>query len=322
MHQDFDLGSGVVLDFLRLDFTLFDGFQNRLDERTRRFRIGNFADDKRFLVAFLDFRTNFQRTTALTVVVARNIDTSARREVGEKLEILTAQVTHRRVAEFVEIVGQNLRGKSHGDALGTLRQQQRKLHGQRNRFFVATVVTELPLGGFRVEHHVEREFRQPRLDISASRRVVACEDVSPVSLRIDQQVFLPQLHERILDGSVAVGVELHRVPHDVRYFVISAIVHPLHRVHNAALHGFETVLNVGNGAVENRIRGIVEEPRLIHPRQVVHHRGVEAVHRFIVGMARRFAVGVFQLVCHVCFWQFLFVFVHIFQFNSAKLQKN
>ena len=298
MHQDFDLGSGVVLDFLRLDFTLFDGFQNRLDERTRRFRIGNFADDKRFLVAFLDFRTNFQRTTALTIIVARNIDASARREVGEELEILAAQVTHRRVAEFVEIVGQNLRGKSHCDALGTLRQQQRKLHWQRNRFFVAAVVTELPLGSFRVEHHVEREFRQPRLDVSTSRRVIARQDVSPVSLRIDQQVFLPQLHERVLDGSVAVGVELHRVADDVRHFVVAPVVHPLHRVHNAALHGFETILDVGNGAVENRIRGIVKEPRLIHSRQVVHHRRVEAIHRLVVGMSSRFAVGFRRFVNH------------------------
>ena len=271
------------------------------------------------MVAFLDFRPNFQRAATLSVVVARNIDASARREVGEKLKILTAQVTHGSVAQFVEIVRQNLRGKSHGDALGTLRQEQRKLHGQRDRLLVATVVTQLPLGCFRVEHHVERELRQPRLDVSASRRSVARQDVSPVSLRVDEQVLLPQLHERVLDGSVAVGMELHRVAHDVRHLVISAVVHPLHRVHNSSLHGLETVLDVGNGAVENRIRRIVEEPRLIHPRQVVHHRGVEAVHRLVVGMARRFAVGLFQLVRHVCFWQFLFVFVH--SFHRIILQK-
>ena len=37
MHEDFDLGGGVVLDLLRLDFSLFDRLQNRLDERNRRF---------------------------------------------------------------------------------------------------------------------------------------------------------------------------------------------------------------------------------------------------------------------------------------------
>ena len=108
MHLDFHVGSRVVIDFLGLDFSLFDGFQNRLDERDRGLGIGNFADDERFLVEFLDFCTHFQHAAALSVVVFRHVDAAARREVGEKLEILAAQVAHGSVAQLVEVVRKHL----------------------------------------------------------------------------------------------------------------------------------------------------------------------------------------------------------------------
>ena len=79
-------------------------------------------------------------------------------------------------------------------------------------------------------------------------------------------------------------VELHGVPHDVRHLVVSAVVHALHRVHDAALHGLEAVLDVGHGTFQDDIRGVVQEPVLVHPRQVVHSCRVKPVHGFVVGV--------------------------------------
>ena len=80
-------------------------------------------------------------------------------------------------------------------------------------------------------------------------------------------------------------MELHRVAHDVRHLIISAVVHTLHRVKDAALHGFQAVLQMGHGAVEDAVAGIIEEPILIHAAQMMHGCGIEAVHGFIVGVA-------------------------------------
>ena len=59
-------------------------------------------------------------------------------------------------------------------------------------------------------------------------------------------------------------MELHRVADDVGHLVVAAVVEALHGVENTALHGFETVAEVGNGTLENDVGGIVKEPLLVH----------------------------------------------------------
>ena len=179
---------------------------------------------------------------------------------------------------------QDFRRKTHSNTLSALRQQQGELGGQRDRLLVSAVIAELPICGFRVEYHVEREFRQACLDVSGGGSAVAREDVAPVSLRVDEQVLLSHLHQRIANGSVAVRVELHSVSHDVGHLVETAVVHTFHRVQNASLHRLQTVADMRNGALQNHVAGIVEEPILVHAAQMVHGRSVKAVHGAIVGM--------------------------------------
>ena len=59
-----------------------------------------------------------------------------------------------------------------------------------NRLVLTAVVTLHPLCGLVVKDRIECEFRQPRLDITGSRRTVAGKDIAPVTLAVDQQVFL------------------------------------------------------------------------------------------------------------------------------------
>ena len=145
-----------------------------------------------------------------------------------------------------------------------LQHLERVLHRQGDRLLVASVVGELPLGGLGVEHRVEGELRQAGLNVSRGCCTVAGQYVTPVTLRVDEQVLLSQLHEGVTDGGVAVGVELHGMSHDVGHLVISAVVHALHRVHNAALHGLEAVLNVRHGTFQDYIAGVIQEPVLVH----------------------------------------------------------
>ena len=111
---------------------------------------------------------------------------------------------------------------------------------------------------------------------------------------------MTQLHQGVADGGVAVRVELHGVAHNVCHLVIPPVVHALHRVHDAALHGLEAVLNVGYGTLQDYVRGVVQKPVLVHSAQVVHHCCVKSVHRFIVGVAFN------DLVVHI---SFLVIFV-------------
>ena len=177
-----------------------------------------------------------------------------------------------------------LRTQSYGNALSSLCQKQRKLGRQRYRFLVTTVVRELPFGGLRIEHHVERKLRKACLDVSRSRSTVAGEYVSPVTLAVYEQILLSHLHQSIAYRGVAVRMELHGMAHNVSHLVESAVVHTLHRVEYASLHGFQAVLNMGHGTLKYDVRGIVEKPVLIHAAQMMNGRCVKTVHRLVIGM--------------------------------------
>ena len=79
-------------------------------------------------------------------------------------------------------------------------------------------------------------------------------------------------------------MELHGVAHDVGHLIISPVVHALHRVKYTPLDGFQSVFDVGNGALQDDIRSVVEEPVLIHSAQMVNGSGIETVHGLIVGV--------------------------------------
>ena len=48
-------------------------------------------------------------------------------------------------------------------------------------------------------------------------------------------------------------VELHGVSHDVRHLVEASVIHPLHRMENASLHGFQTVLDMGDSTLKYNV---------------------------------------------------------------------
>ena len=49
------------------------------------------------------------------------------------------------------------------------------------------------------------------------------------------------------------GVELHGMAHDIRHFVVSAVIHALHRVHDASLYRFEAVFNIRDGTLQDYV---------------------------------------------------------------------
>ena len=77
-------------------------------------------------------------------------------------------------------------------------------------------------------------------------------------------------------------VELHGMTYDVCHFVVTSVVHTLHRVQNAALHWLQSVLDMWYSTLQDYIRGIVQEPTLVHTAQVMNGSSVESVHGLVV----------------------------------------
>ena len=59
------------------------------------------------------------------------------------------------------------------------------------------------------------------------------------------------------------GVEAHAGAHDVGDLVETAVVHFPKGVEDASLDGLEAVVDVGDGAVENDVAGVVEKPAAV-----------------------------------------------------------
>ena len=164
---------------------------------------------------------------------------------------------------------QNLGGERHGDALDALRQEQRELYRERERLALASVVGDTPVRYLGVEHRLEGELREASFYVSRGGGAVARQYVSPVTLRVDEQLLLSQLHQGVADRGVAVGMVLHGVAHDVGYLVVSAVVEGLHGVEDAALHRLQTVVDIGHRTLQYNVAGILKIPVAKHTRQLM-----------------------------------------------------
>ena len=66
------------------------------------------------------------------------------------------------------------------------------------------------------------------------------------------------------------GVVLHGLTHDICHLIVATILDTLHGVKDTTLHRFETISQVGHSTLQDNIRGIVQEPVLVHTREAAH----------------------------------------------------
>ncbi len=111
------------------------------------------------------------------------------------------------------------------------------------------------------------------------------------------------------------GMVLHGVAYDVGHLVVASVVHALHGVEYASLHRLETVRYVRYGTLEYHVRGVVQEPLLIHAGELasatlLDGKTREAVHVDAVGLLLAFGIGLFGLLCGIAllFVENIFVF--------------
>ena len=165
---------------------------------------------------------------------------------------------------------QNFARQADCNALHSLGKQEWKFHRQRDRFLLASVIAELPFGDLGIEEDLVGELGNAGFDVPGGGGVVARGHISPVSLGIEQELFLAEIDDGIHDGHFTVRMVLRRLSGDIRHLVQPSIVHDFHGMENSALHWFEAVVDVRHGAFQNHIAGVIHEPVAIHLPHMSH----------------------------------------------------
>jgi hypothetical protein len=264
VNKDFNLLCSIIIDFTNLYLVPFVGFEDGINHRDSSPTEGDLRNGKGTAVDLVYLRTYFDGTTPFTVIVSGDIHETACLEVGIKSERFLTQAGNAGIQEFIEVMWKYFRGETNCDTFNTLCQEERKLDGKSDRFFIPAIIGILPMGGFGIENCFEGELRKTCLYVSRSSGTVSGKNIPPITLTINKDIFLSELNEGITDRSVAVRVKLHGMPHNVSDLIIPSVVKAFHGVKDTPLYRFKSVVNMRDGAFEDNVGSIVEEPASIH----------------------------------------------------------
>ena len=128
MNEYLHVSGREVFYFLYLDLAFLTCFHNGVTNTGYRLTVRNFFDGKCLVVDLLDFSTYTHCTSALTVVVFRNVDTTASLKVRIELELFLVQIADGCIAKFIEVMGKYFGRKTYGNTFYPLCQEQRELH--------------------------------------------------------------------------------------------------------------------------------------------------------------------------------------------------
>ena len=267
MDDNLHLVGGHIVYLLDFDFTLVFFLEYGVNHHLRSFSIRDFGDGDGVLVDFFDAGANLDGPAALAGHIFGALGEAAGGEVGVNLVRLALEDGDGSVDELPEVMGQNLRRHTYGDTLGALGEQQGEADRKFGRLLVSAIVGRHPVGDFRVENHLFCEFAQTGLDVTWGGVAVAGEDITPVSLAVDGKTFLADLNQCTKDGSISVGMILHRRTDDIGNLGKTPVVNLVHGVQDTPLHGLQAIDDMRNGPLENHIGRIVQEPVPEHPGQ-------------------------------------------------------
>ena len=201
--------------------------------------------------------------------------------IDARLRVVDEQ--DQRVAELVEVVRRNVRRHADGDPGRAVEEQVRQPRRQHHRLVHGVVEVRLEVDRVAVEvgEHLGGDGREARLGVAHLRGRVAvdrAEVALPGDERVAQRERLRETHEGVVDGGVAVRMELaHHLADDARR-LLEARGRPdaelLHAEEHAALHGLEPVAHVGQRARDDNRHRVVE---IRVPHLVFDASGLDAV---------------------------------------------
>ena len=119
---------------------------------------------------------------------------------------------------------QNLCGKTNCNSLCTLCQQERKFNRKGYRFLITSVIRRCPSGNFWTKNHFQCKRSKPRFNVPGCCRRITSQQIPPVPLHIDKQVFLSKLDHCITNGCITMRVVLHRVANYICHFIVTTVL--------------------------------------------------------------------------------------------------
>ena len=269
------------------DRLVVDQLGNALDQKSFVDLVGNFGDHDRFaiFVESLDASFGAHDEAAAAGLVGVNDSGAAMNNAGggevwalhefQNVRKLGGGIVHQRnggVHDLGEIVGRNVGGHADRNAVRAVDQQVRNPGGQDRRFLIGIVISRNKVDRVLVDIRIKifRHAGEPAFGVPHGRRWVSVYRAK-VSLAIHQRIAqregLRHAHERVIKGSVAVGMEFtHGLADNPGALHVPAVMQQagiVHVIENAAVHRFQSVTHIRQGAADDYRHRIVEI-RLLH----------------------------------------------------------
>ena len=172
------------------------------------------------------------------------------------------------IDDFTEVVGGDAGGHAHGDAGAPIEQQKGKLGWQHRRLLLGAIEVGREIDGVAADLLKQRfvgDRRQPGLGVAHRRRRIVvhrAEVAMPVQQGMAAGEGLHQAHQRVVHRLIAVGVIFaEHVAHHAGAFAVGTVggeAQLVHREQDAALHRFESVPHVGEGAPHDHTHRVLE----------------------------------------------------------------
>ncbi len=171
---------------------------------------------------------------------------------------------------LAKVVRRNVGGHAHRNAARAVDQHVGEPCRQHRGFAVFAVVVVLIIDGvfFDVGQQKGRGLIHPHFGVAHRRRAIAIHRAE-VALSVQQleahRERLRHAHQRVVNRGVAVRVVLaHGIadrPRRLAVGLVVAVAGLVHRKQNPAVHGFEAVAQVGDGAADDHAHRVVEVGR-------------------------------------------------------------
>ena len=184
---------------------------------------------------------------------------------------------------FAEVVRRHAGGHADRDAFATVAQKVGELAGQHDRFRLGLVVVrhEIYRIALDVFQHLHRERGHAALRVTLRRWRIAI-NTAKIPLWINERVaeteILRHTDQGAINRGVAVRMEFtHCLPHDARRFDAGGTgtdAQVTHGVQNAALHGFEAITSVGQGARDQRGNCVAQVRAAQFMLDIYQHGGI------------------------------------------------
>src|SRR5579883_1780421 len=265
-----------------LDFFVLHEVGDALHQARLVYLIRNFRDDDVFAVFanLLDGSLGAHDEAAATFLVslidpltARDITACRKVGAGNKLHhflqrgVRFFNEQHRRVNNFFQVVGRNIRGHTNRDTACAIDEQIGYTRWQNDRLLFGLVEVWDEIDGFAIDvsQKLFADSREARLGVTHRRGGIAV-DRTEIPLAIHQRIAhaerLRHAHQRIVDRRIAVWVVFAEdLTNNLGAFAVGARrgqVHLVHAIQNAPVHRFEAVAHVGQCAPDDYAHRVVE----------------------------------------------------------------